>query len=107
MPQKVICSECAHVLYESNIEINILRSPQDIARKYEGRCPSCRKILKFSFESVTFSAVNRATLCRLEWHFSVFATIRADDLGHFPRASVEIASSTITHIFHSLSFSYT
>jgi len=53
MPQKVICSECAHVLYESNIEINILRSPKDIAKKYEGRCPSCRKILKFSFESVS------------------------------------------------------
>jgi len=53
MPQRVICSECAHVLYESNIEINILRSPQDIAKKYEGRCPSCGKILKFSFESVS------------------------------------------------------
>ena len=53
MPQKVICSECAHVLYESNIEINILRSPQDIAKKYEGRCPSCRKILKASMESVS------------------------------------------------------
>ncbi len=53
MPQKVICSECAHVLYEGNIEINILRSPKDIAKKYDGRCPSCRKILKFSFESVS------------------------------------------------------
>ncbi len=53
MPQRVICSECAHVLYESNIEINILRSPQDIAKKYEGRCPSCGKILKASMESVS------------------------------------------------------
>ena len=53
MPQRVICSECSHVLYESNIEINILRSPQDIAKKYGGRCPSCGKILKFSFESVS------------------------------------------------------
>ena len=53
MPQRVICSECAHVLYESNIEINIIRSPQDIAKKYEGMCPFCRKVLKFSFESVT------------------------------------------------------
>ena len=49
MPQRVICSECAYVLYEGNI----LRSPQDIAKKYEGRCPSCRKILKFSFESLS------------------------------------------------------
>ena len=53
MPQRVICSECAHVLYESTFEINILRSPQDIARKYEGRCPSCGKILKASMESVS------------------------------------------------------
>ncbi|MBA7629913.1 hypothetical protein ES703_37420 [subsurface metagenome] len=53
MPQRVICSECAHILYESNIEINILRSPQDIAKKHEGRCPSCGKILKFSFKSVS------------------------------------------------------
>jgi len=37
MPQRVICSECAHVLYESNIEINILKSPQDIAKRLGGR----------------------------------------------------------------------
>jgi len=49
MPQRVICSECAHVLYEGDI----LRSPQDIAKKYEGRCPSCRKILKASNESIS------------------------------------------------------
>jgi len=49
MPQRVICSECAHVLYEGDI----LRSPQDIAKKYEGRCPSCGKILKASMESVS------------------------------------------------------
>jgi len=49
MPQKVICSECAHVLYEGDI----LKAPQDIAKKYDGRCPSCRKILKASMESVS------------------------------------------------------
>jgi len=49
MPQRVICSECAHVLYEGDN----LRSPQDIAKKYEGRCPSCGKILKASMESVS------------------------------------------------------
>ena len=49
MPQRVICSECAHVLYEGDI----LRSPQDIAKKYDGRCPSCEKILKASIESIS------------------------------------------------------
>jgi len=49
MPQRVICSECAHVLYEGDI----LRAPKDIAKKYEGRCPSCGKILKASMESVS------------------------------------------------------
>jgi len=49
LPQKVMCSECAYVLYEGDI----LRAPQDIAKKFEGRCPSCRKILKFSFKSLS------------------------------------------------------
>ena len=49
MPQRVICSECANVLYEGDI----LKSPQDIAKKYDGRCPSCGKILKASIESIS------------------------------------------------------
>jgi len=53
MPQKVMCSECAHVLYESTIESNILRSPLDIAKRLGGRCPSCRKDLKFVFKSLS------------------------------------------------------
>jgi len=52
MPQRVMCSGCGHVLYESNIEVNVLRSPLDIAKRYGGICPSCRKILKFSFDSL-------------------------------------------------------
>ena len=53
MPQKVLCSECAHVLYESTGESNILRSPLDIAKKHEGRCPSCNRILKAIYESLS------------------------------------------------------
>ncbi len=49
MPQRVICSECAHVLYEGDI----LRSPQDIAKRYEGRCPSCGKKLKTIIKSLS------------------------------------------------------
>jgi hypothetical protein len=56
---------------------------------------------------IAFSAVNRATLCRLEWNFCLFATIRACDLMHLPGATVEILPSSITHIFHSFSASYT
>jgi len=49
MPQRVMCSECAHVLYEGDI----LRAPKDIAKKYEGRCPSCGKILKTIIKSLS------------------------------------------------------
>ena len=56
---------------------------------------------------IAFSAVNRATLCRLEWNFCLFATVRACDLMHLPGATVEILPSSITHIFHSFSASYT
>ncbi len=49
MPLRVMCSECAHVLYEGNI----LRSPSDIAKRYEGRCPSCRKKLKTIIKSLS------------------------------------------------------
>ena len=56
---------------------------------------------------ITVSAVNRATLCRLERNFSFIATVGAYDLMHLPGAAVEIRPSSITHIFHSFSFSYT
>jgi NAD-dependent SIR2 family protein deacetylase len=49
MPQRVMCSECAHVLYEGDI----LRAPKDIAKKYEGRCPSCGKKLKTIIKSLS------------------------------------------------------
>ena len=44
MPQRVTCSECNHVLYEGNI----LKSPQDIIKKLDGRCPKCNRKLDFS-----------------------------------------------------------
>ena len=47
MPLRVMCSECAHVLYEGDI----LKSPQDIAKRYDGRCPACRKKLKTDIKS--------------------------------------------------------
>jgi DNA-directed RNA polymerase subunit RPC12/RpoP len=48
LPQKVVCSECGHTLYEGDI----LKSPQDIVKKYDGRCPNCGKKLGFSMSGV-------------------------------------------------------
>ena len=48
MPQKITCSECGHVLYEGDI----LKSPQDIIKKYEGKCPKCGRRLDYSTNSV-------------------------------------------------------
>jgi hypothetical protein len=48
MPQKVVCSDCKEVLYEGDL----LKSPQDIIKKFEGYCPKCNKKLVFSGENV-------------------------------------------------------
>jgi len=49
LPQKVTCSECNYLLYEGDI----LRSPQDIMKKYDGRCPNCNRKLGFTGEGVS------------------------------------------------------
>jgi len=51
MPQKIVCSECGAVLYEGEL----LKSPQDIVKKFEGKCPGCGKELVFTTEGVTVS----------------------------------------------------
>jgi hypothetical protein len=56
---------------------------------------------------IAISAVDRATLRRLERNFSFIATVGACDLVHLPGAAVEIRPFSITHIFHSFSISYT
>ncbi len=48
MPEKVICKNCGEILYEGDL----LRSPQDVIKKYEGKCPKCSKELGFEGESV-------------------------------------------------------
>jgi len=48
MPQKIVCSECGDVLYKGDT----LKSPQDILKKYNGRCPKCDKKLNFSHDKV-------------------------------------------------------
>jgi DNA-directed RNA polymerase subunit RPC12/RpoP len=48
IPQTVKCSDCGYLLYEGDI----LKSPQDIMKKYGGRCPHCNKRLTFSSQNV-------------------------------------------------------
>ncbi len=49
MPQRVVCSECSNLLYEGDI----LKSPQDIVKKFDGRCTSCRRKLSFSTKNLS------------------------------------------------------
>jgi len=48
MPQKVTCVECEHTLYKGNI----LKSPQDIIKKYDGNCPKCNRKLKANLKGL-------------------------------------------------------
>jgi len=48
LPQKIVCSGCNEVLYEGEL----LKSPQDVIKKYEGHCPKCKKEMKFSTDGV-------------------------------------------------------
>jgi len=48
LPQKIVCRSCKEILYEGEL----LKSPQDIIKKFEGKCPKCKKELKFTTEGV-------------------------------------------------------
>jgi hypothetical protein len=54
LPQKIVCKSCKEVLYEGEL----LKSPQDVIKKYEGKCPKCKKELKFSTEGVEVHPCN-------------------------------------------------
>ncbi|MDP2901289.1 MAG: hypothetical protein Q8O47_10020 [Candidatus Bathyarchaeota archaeon] len=54
LPQKIVCASCKEVLYEGEL----LKSPQDVIKKYEGRCPKCKKDLKFKTEDVDVHPFN-------------------------------------------------
>ena len=53
MPQEIICSGCGYVLYKGEI----LKSPQDIIRKYEGKCPRCGKTLTFDINNIKITSI--------------------------------------------------
>ncbi len=48
VPQRILCSKCGEVLYEGDL----LKSPQDVIKKYEGKCPNCGKELCFGTDGV-------------------------------------------------------
>jgi DNA-directed RNA polymerase subunit RPC12/RpoP len=54
LPQKVTCAECNHLLYEANI----LKSPQDIIKKFDGRCPECNRKLSFEAKAISIGPYN-------------------------------------------------
>ena len=54
MPQMVTCAECNHMLYENNI----LKSPQDIIKKFDGRCPECNRKLSFEAKAISIGPYN-------------------------------------------------
>ena len=48
MPQRILCKECDEVLYEGDL----LKSPQDLIKKFDGKCPACGKDLFFRPDAV-------------------------------------------------------
>ena len=48
MPQKILCKECGEVLYVGDL----LKSPRDIIKQFDGKCPVCNKELVFDPEAV-------------------------------------------------------
>jgi RNase P subunit RPR2 len=49
MPQRILCKECNEVLYQGDL----LKSPQDVIKKFEGKCPICGKDLSFETDAVS------------------------------------------------------
>jgi hypothetical protein len=54
LPLKVTCAECNHMLYEGDI----LKSPQDIIKKFDGLCPRCNRKLSFEANAISISPYN-------------------------------------------------
>jgi len=49
MPQRILCKNCDEVLYEGDL----LKSPQDVIKKFDGKCPKCGKDLSFEPDAVS------------------------------------------------------
>ncbi|GEM_PF-570267 len=63
MPQKIVCSKCNYTLYKGDI----LKSPSDIIKKYEGKCINCGKKLEFyGTNSVDITPVDENLVVSIE-----------------------------------------
>ena len=60
----------------------------------------CNRYLILSMFLVTFTTINRTTLCRFEWNFALFTTVSTSCLVHRSRAT--IPTSSITQLFSPL-----
>jgi len=49
MPIIVVCSECGQILYESGN----LKTPSDVMKPYDGKCPKCNRTLNFSADRLS------------------------------------------------------
>jgi phage FluMu protein Com len=57
LPQKIFCAECNSILYEGEV----LKSPNDIIKKFDGKCPKCDKKLDFTVDGINISPCEENT----------------------------------------------
>lgn len=55
MPQRILCKNCDEVLYVGEL----LKSPQDIFKKFDGKCPVCGKDLSFDPEAIKVKPIEQ------------------------------------------------
>jgi DNA-directed RNA polymerase subunit RPC12/RpoP len=55
MPQRVICHECKHILYEGPD----LKPPDEVIQKNEGKCPKCGRKLSLMPIDVEVKPLNK------------------------------------------------
>jgi NAD-dependent SIR2 family protein deacetylase len=48
MPLRVRCNKCEKIIYESNI----IKSPQELYKKFAGKCPKCEETLSKNYEKI-------------------------------------------------------
>lgn len=60
MPQLMLCSECKEVLYKGDL----LKSPRDVIKKFEGKCPVCGKDLAYVTEGVVVKPAKTSRIGR-------------------------------------------
>ncbi|RLE81149.1 MAG: hypothetical protein DRJ52_04810 [Thermoprotei archaeon] len=55
MPERIVCSKCNFVLYKGNDPV----PPEEIIKKYGGRCPRCLSRLSITPRAMEISILKR------------------------------------------------